>query len=168
MGKRSDKPRRLADSYLTIDPRAVRALLPYLEPGTEFAEPCAGEGHLIASLLEAGHVCTHASDLRDGTNALDLPPLGLVITNPPWTRDLLHALICHWLVGGGCWLLFDSDWACTAQARPLLPFCTDIVPIGRLRWIENTKMQSKDSCAWYRFAMDGDGLGPRVRVDRAV
>lgn len=157
MGKRSGFAPRKADKYYTWDPRAVRALLPHLEPGTLFAEPCAGQGHLVGQLVDAGHVCTHLSDLDDGTDALTLPPLGLVITNPPWTRAILHPMITHWVHGGGCWLLFDADWLHTQQSVPYLPLLTDVVSVGRLRWIEGSTMDGKDNCCWYRFAADGDG-----------
>ena len=30
--------------------------------------------------------------------------------------------------------------------------CTDIVPIGRLKWEPGSKYTGKDNCAWYRFA----------------
>jgi hypothetical protein len=157
VAKRSDFTRRAADAYFTWDPRAVRALLPHLAPGTQFAEPCAGEGHLVAQLTDAGHVCTHMSDLATGTDALSLGPLGLVITNPPWSRPILHAMIEHWLPGG-CWLLFDADWIHTKQSAPYMPFLTDIVSVGRLRWIEGSTMDGKDNCAWFRFGLDGGGV----------
>ncbi len=157
MAKRSNFKRREADAYLTWDPRAVRALLPHLSAATRFAEPCCGEGHLVAQLIEAGHVCTHMSDLSEGVDALTLGPLGLVITNPPWSRPILHALIDHW---DDSWLLFDADWAHTKQAVPYLDRCTDIVSVGRLRWIEGTKMDGKDSVCWYRFVREG-GQTPR-------
>lgn len=156
MGKRSSFTPRAADKYYTWDPRAVRALLPHLSPGTRFAEPCAGAGHLVAQLTDAGHVCAHMSDLDDGVDALTLPRVGLVITNPPWTRALLHPMIEHW-VTDGCWLLFDADWLHTRQSAPYLPMLTDVVSVGRLRWIEGSTMDGKDNCCWYRFATDGDG-----------
>ena len=32
-----------------------------------------------------------------------------------------------------------------------MPACTDIVAVGRLRWIEGTTMSGKQNFAWYRF-----------------
>lgn len=155
MGKRSDFTRRDADAYLTIDKRAVMALLPFLDAATRFAEPCCGAGHLVADLVSAGHVCTHMSDIATGVDALTLGQLDTVITNPPWTRTILHSLILHWVTTApAAWLLFDSDWAYTKQARPYLALCTHIVPVGRLTWIEGTTMGAKDNCSWYRFAID--------------
>lgn len=155
MSKRSNFTRRANDAYLTWDPRAVAALAPHLAPGTRFAEPCAGEGHLVAQLIDLGHTCTEMDDLEYGRDALDWMPEDLVITNPPWSRPILHALIEHW---PNSWLLFDADWAHTKQAIPYLTRCTDIVSVRRLRWIEGSKMDGKDNCAWYRFGPDSSGI----------
>ncbi len=59
-----------------------------------------------------------------------------------------------------CWLLFDADWAHTVQSYDpinIIGYCTDIVPVGRLKWFEredgkNTK--GKDNTCWYRFDKD--------------
>jgi hypothetical protein len=32
-----------------------------------------------------------------------------------------------------------------------MPHCSDIVPIGRVKWIEGSKHADKDNYAWYRF-----------------
>ena len=45
--------RKKQDAYDTIDPRAVKALLPYLRQGDTFIEPCAGAGKLAESLVQA-------------------------------------------------------------------------------------------------------------------
>lgn len=147
MAKRSNFKRRQADKYLTIDPRAVKTLLPYLKDNTKFAEPCCGEGHLVDELERYGHKCIHKSDLP--IDALTLPKFDLVITNPPWSRPILHELIDYW---DEAWLLFDAGWAYTKQSSEYMKRCTDIVPVGRLKWIENTTMQGKDDCSWYKFS----------------
>lgn len=120
-----------------------------------YSEPCCGEGHLIAWLVNYGFRCTHASDLRLGRNALDVVCPDPVITNPPWTREILHNLILHWLgTVPFCWLVFDADWAYTKQSKHLLRYCSDVLAVGRVKWIENSKHQAMDSCAWYRFSLD--------------
>ena len=53
------------------------------------------------------------------------------------------------------WLLLESDGSCTGQAAPFMPCCSDIVSIGRLRWIEGTTMTGKQDRAanlfvWYQ------------------
>lgn len=142
------------DDYPTIDPRAVAALIPFLTGIRRFAEPCAGDGLLVRQLEAFGLFCTYAHDLRNGVDALAEYSFGapdVIITNPPWTRQILHAMIEHFQQIAPTWLLFDSDWAFTKQARPFLPACSHIVSVGRLIWIPGTTMTGKDNCAWYRF-----------------
>lgn len=164
MGKRSSFARRPMDDYQTIDPKAVRLLAPHLCGVETFAEPCAGEGYLIRDLEAAGLRCVHRSDIREGIDALGLLDLGdadAIITNPPWTRDILHAMIRHFQRQAPTWLLFDADWAHTGQSAPYIAQCSHIVPVGRLKWIEGSKSCGKDNVAWYRFhAQHRDG--PRL------
>ena len=67
------------------------------------------------------------------------------ITNPPHSRHLLHPLIVHLSSIAPSWLLIDADWMHTKQAIPYLPACTTIVPIGRLKWFEDSKLTGKDN-----------------------
>jgi hypothetical protein len=156
MGKRSDFARRKADAYQTFDPRPVKALLPYLKQRRirTFAEPCIGDGHLAKQLTQAGLLCVLGSDINEGTDALSLPNFNgadCIITNPPWTRCLLHPLIMHFQKHAPTWLLFDADWAFNKRSAPYLDQCTDIVAVGRVLWIEGTTQTGKDNAAWYRF-----------------
>lgn len=165
MSKRSDFPRIAKDAYQTIDPRAVAALIPHLDGIRTFAEPCVGEGNLLDRLIEAGLQCHWASDIDGGFDARSLTAWHLncvdaIITNPPWSRPLLHELIRHFQSLAPTWLLFDSDWAFTKQAAPFLDQCSHIVAVGRLIWIPGTKMTGKDNCSWYRFDKNHTG-GPR-------
>lgn len=157
MGKRSEFTRRKNDAYQTIDPAAVRALRPYLNGVKTFAEPCVGEGYLAADLQRAGLKCMYSSDVNHGgvdaltLTAFDLNHCDVIISNPPWTRSLLHPLILHFQKLKPTWLLFDADWAFNKQAADYLDQCTDIVAVGRLRWIPGTTNTGKDNAAWYRF-----------------
>jgi len=179
MGKRSDFARVERDFYPTPY-EAVVPLLPHLRPGTAFAEVCAGNGALISHLVRAGHWCGFASDIEPLTptilsmDALDLTPmkLGLAwecfITNPPWTRGILHALIAHLSALGPTWLLFDADWPHTKQAIPYLHLLRKIVAVGRVKWIPDSPHTGKDNCCWYLF--DAKSTGPAVfhgRIDIA-
>lgn len=158
MGKRSGFARRKNDAYLTWDRRAVPPLLPYLDP-VPFVEPCAGRGHLLDQLVGYGLPCVGAYDIEPGradvdpgdASALRLPEGVQVITNPPWSRPLLHAIIANLAPQGTVWLLYDSDWLFTQQSAPYLSLLHAVVPVGRLRWVENTPHDAQDSCAWYRF-----------------
>jgi hypothetical protein len=153
MGKRSNFERREADFYPTPQ-AAVEPLIPYLRGIRSFAEPCAGDGALVRHLEEFGLRCVYAGDIRSGQDALALDQYGAadaIITNPPYTRNLMHRLIAHFQRILPAWLLLDSDWASTRQAAPFLPCCSDIVAIGCVKWIEGSKHTGKDNHAWFRF-----------------
>lgn len=154
MGKRSNFERRPMDDYPTTDPKAVAALVPFLTQVSTFAEPCAGAGDLVRSLVAAGLECRWQSDLKDGLDAMSFNAFGAIdaiITNPPWTREILHPMIVHFQHIAPTWLLFDADWAHTRQAAPFIDQCSDIVAVGRLKWIPGSKFTGKDNCTWYRF-----------------
>lgn len=169
MGKRSDFPRVEKDKYSTPRP-AVFPLLPYLPTRTLFAEPCAGAGALIDILEGGGHVCTWASDdapERDDVvreSALDLDwdhiDAEMVITNPPWTRSLMHPIIDRLSARMECWFLFDADWAHTKQSSELIKRCSRIVSVGRVKWMPDSSHVGKDNCCWYEF-LPGHTQGPR-------
>lgn len=166
MGKRSSFQRIERDYYRTWDPRAVPPLLPHLEPGTRFIEPCAGDGTLLDQLTAAGHVCVDAWDIEpQRADILKVDALGLkiqgderpkFITNPPWRRDFLHPLIAHLSDQAPTWLLFDADWKYTRQAIPFKSRLRRIVAVGRLKWIEGSPHDAKDNCAWYLFDRPDD------------
>lgn len=155
------RARHRNDFYRTIDPRAVQALAPHVAAGSVYLEPCAGDGSLIGLLQAIGLDCYGRFDLAPACpyipkrDALTLEPgEGTIITNPPWYRSLLHALIAHFVVvAEEAWLLFDSAWAQTKQARALGErYCTDIVAAGRLKWFEGSANDATDDCSWYRFS----------------
>lgn len=134
-------------------------LLPHLDTGTIFTEPCAGKLDLVRHLEGHGHSCigtfdTHPGEgitIRDAASVW-APYDGVFITNPPWNRKILHPIIESLSAAAPTWLLFDADWAHTKQARPYLKGCRKIVSVGRVKWFGN--MTGKDNCCWYLF---GDG-----------
>jgi hypothetical protein len=159
------------DSYHTIDPASVVPLLPFLRGVERYAEPCIGEGRLVEHLNRAGLHCAYKGDITWGDDALKATHFGLIdaiITNPPWTREILHPMILHFQKIAPTWLLFDADWCHTKQAAPYLPQCSHIVSVGRLKWIPGTKMTGKDNCCWYRFHVQHFGgpqfIGREVRI----
>jgi hypothetical protein len=161
MGKRSNFERREADFYPTPQ-AAVVPLIPYLRGIRRFAEPCAGDGALVRHLEAVGLRCVYSGDIRTGQDALALDHYGAadaIITNPPYTRDLMHRLIAHFQCIAPTWLLLDADWVSTRQAAPFLSCCSDIVAIGRVKWIEGSKHTGKDNHAWCRFDIKHKG-GP--------
>lgn len=158
MGKRSNFNRIDKDFYRTIDPRAVKALIPHLT-SRFFVEPCCGDMDLVNSLESEGFQCIIATDISIGFDALDIhKQFYPIITNPPWSRPILHSMIERFVeFSPYCWLLFDSDWMHTKQSRQYMEWCTDIVSVGRLIWIPGTNVSGKDNCSWYRFSADANG-----------
>lgn len=154
MGKRSEFKRVDKDYYPTIDIRAWQALKNHLPENFTYAEPCYGKGHL-ARMIEGD--MAWASDLEgDGIDALtltsdDIHHAEYIITNPPWSRHILHPMINHFRKLKPTWLLFDADWAHTKQSSEYMKYCRKIVSVGRLIWIEGTKTSGKDNCSWYLF-----------------
>ncbi len=163
MAKRSDFPRRKNDAYDTWDRNPVAKVIPFLRGIKTFAEPCAGNGALIEHLHHFGLECRFRGDIEAGVDALSLSNYGridAIITNPPWTREILHELIDHFQNIAPTWLLFDADWAFTNQAAPYLDQCSHFVNAGRVKWIPESKHCGKDNAAWYRFHSQHEG-GPR-------
>ena len=179
MGKRSDFKRRKNDLYETWDARAVAPLLFHVPQGATFDEPCAGGGALSDQLIDAGLQPRFLSDIdpiRDGIearDAFDYNPLerpDYIITNPPWTRDILHPLILHFSDIAPTWLLFDAAWMFTAgklmhrrgfgSVPAIMERCVKVVTVGRLKWIRGSSCDAKDDCAWYLFDAAHDGRPP--------
>lgn len=170
MGKRSEFKKRPQDKYYTPY-QGVVPLLPFLKQHTAYAEPCAGDGRLITHLHQFDHDCMFASDIEpegeniQTLNALELTPEHLtfcdvIITNPPWSRPILHSLIEYLPTLKPTWLLFDADWMHTRQSSELILGCSKIVSIGRLKWIEGSPSVGKDNCCWYHFPGNGYSGGP--------
>ena len=171
MGKRSNKKRRAQDFY----PTPAAAVLPLVENAgfnsvrfntvpTFFYEPCVGDGALIRHLERHGLECVGASDVdpkKGGYDKLDAlsPALDqkipivtdFIITNPPWTRSILHPMIENFRQICPTWLLIDADWMHTKQAAPHLKYCAKIISVGRVCWFPETKTVGKDNAAWYLF-----------------
>ncbi len=158
MGRRSNFERIDKDKYNTVDPRAVPPLIPHLLNGM-FVEPCAGKGCLVDMLTRHGLTCVYAADSHpdgfgiDEKNALTLTGIKhQIITNPPWNRKMLHALIAHFItLGVDVWLLFDAGWMFTKQSSPFLKYCHKIITVPRLQWFPGTEHQAIEDCCWYLF-----------------
>jgi len=172
MGKRSNFERVERDFYPTPY-EAVLPLIPHLHYQT-YVEPCAGDGALVDHLDKHGIACLWASDIeprgmgvrhlsafnfRDEYPACDIVKykVDCFITNPPWSRDILHPLIEELSDMLPTWLLFDADWMHTKQSIPYLTKCEKIVSVGRVKWIPDSTMTGKDNCCWYLFQKNPTG-----------
>lgn len=157
--------RRGRDFYPT--PRsAVEPLVPWLYGLRSFAEPCCGEGDLVGHLADFGFDCVYRGDLamgRDALKQLHFNGAHCIITNPPHNRVIMHMLITHFLTISPSWLLIDMDWLSNKHARPFLPACECVLPIGRVRWIPGSPNVGKDNYGWMRFT-PGHKFGPRILV----
>jgi hypothetical protein len=152
MGKRSTFSRIPADQYDTPD-AAVTPLAPHLAPRTRFIEPCRGAGKLVGHLRRLGHRVVGLYDLPVDARTHRYPILtgAIFITNPPWSRPVLHQIIVNLSDQAPTWLLIDADWIHTLQAVPFLTRLREIVSVGRVRWLEGTPYTGKDNCAWHLF-----------------
>jgi hypothetical protein len=173
MGKRSNFERIPRDFYPT--PReAVLPLLPHLTAETYYIEPCAGDGALVWALQDAGHCCIGMFDVESPiTNVRTADArehtydwTECFITNPPWSRDVLHPIILNLSKQAPTWLLFDADWMHTRQSAPFMPFLRKIVSVGRVKWIPDSPFTGKDNCCWYLFDQTTDA--PAQFVGRAA
>ena len=159
MGKRSNFDLKPLQKYYTPY-EAVVPLLPHLPARTDFIEPCAGDGRLVRHLEKNGHKCVYACDIApegEGIEQRDvlmfgqpLPPCDLIVTNPPWDREPLHEMIVKFSLHAPTWLLFQSDWHDTKQAKPFLKHCAKIIPVGRVSWMENGQA-GMENCSWFLF-----------------
>lgn len=172
MGKRSSFERVAQDKYMTVDPVPVRRLQRHLPAGVKFVEPCAGNGDLIKSMEWHGHECVYACDIKPGRkviekrNALTLDKrwrrsvgAGMFVTNPPWTRSIMHDLMLHLPSLLDTWMLLDADWAHTAQAVPYLDRCSHMVAVGRVKWFRG--LGGLENSAWFFFPHRQHVGGPR-------
>ena len=104
MGKRTSGKfrRRKQDAYDT-PADAVAPVIPHIQPEARYLELCAGAYDLVNALP---FECVAATDLvpRDervfrmdamSVTRADVDATGAdyIITNPPWTRELLHPMI---------------------------------------------------------------------------
>jgi len=161
MAKRSEFKRNPRDLYETTDLKAGRALADFLHPNEPFIEPCAGTGALVKNLQAAGFSCKGAYDIKPGDlgigevdarkfTRLHMNNANLIITNPPYTWTLCKQIIDRFmLIGVPAWLLLPLDWAVNERFAPVMHHVSEIVPIGRLKWITGSKHTAMDNSCWY-------------------
>ena len=171
MSKYSDFPRREHDEYLT-PLRAAIPLRPHLTGIRTFMEPCCADGTLIRHIESFGPLCIYHSDIQTGTDALTDVLLArtiadAIITNPPYTWQILEPMIVRFSQIAPTWLLLEADFKHTVQAAQYMAMCSDVVSVGRVRWFEDTKHEGKQNYAWYRFHSQhnrGPVFHPRQKI----
>lgn len=158
MSKRGEKFERKENEAYYTPPKALVPLLPVLRAHgvRTFVEPCCGDGQMVMGLQAAGLICLYSGDIVDGQDALLLDHdtvrgADAIITNPPYERRVMHPIIDHLRKLKPSWFLLEADWLCTYQSTPLMQHCSDVIPIGRVRWIPGTTSDGFDNYVWCRF-----------------
>ena len=166
MSKRSGNFEKIPkDFYPTTDPNAVAPLVPFIRCKT-YAEPFYGEGDLEDLLMDAA-TCRWRSDIREtvvaskvmpATDILkyDLWDCDVIISNPPFTKDVLLPCIDHLISLKPMWLLLPADMMHNKYFAPHMRMCSKVVSVGRIKWFKGSKSCSTDNFAWYYWKQHAD------------
>jgi len=179
LGKRSDFEKRPRDYYPTPI-EAVRPLKTRMPTGITFCEPCAGDGRLILHLEDVieNSICFLAMDiepqagyvLKGDANDLNdesLENCRYIITNPPYTWSILKPLMDKWISLRPTLLLLPADFMHNRRMKPYMDKCVWVQSIGRVKWIEGSKVSGVDNYAWYMFDNNKDVGTPTQFFGRA-
>jgi hypothetical protein len=151
--RRSGKFKRNPQDNYETPPNAVMPLLELIDRRARFIEPCAGAGKLTRCLIAHGLTCVGEYDLPVDarTRCYDVTGADFFVTNPPWRRDVLHAIIENLSNQLPAWLLLDWDWLSTKQSAPFVPRLRAFTPIGRVKWIPDSPSVGMDNACWCLF-----------------
>jgi len=175
MGKRSNFDRKDKDFYETPQDAVEVLAQQYYSFSTDeldYFDPCYGGGAIERGLdkfvlsvclgrfeltpedyprNEGHHIYRADATFHDYSANLRFKDIRYFITNPPWTRFLLHAIIDNLAGQKPTWLLFDADWMHTKQSAEYMKYCVKVVSIGRVKWFPDSKHTGKENCCWYLF-----------------
>lgn len=162
MSKRArNKFERPPQNFFRTPAAKVLPLVPHLwRTGVRtFAEPCCGEGDLVEHLEGHGFQCVGSGDIRMGEELdarawkhKDFNNADVSITNPPWDEPLMSQIMEHQSFYMPSWFLIYSDWLFTQQSSTLMhDRCTDIIPLGKVKWFAGTKSTGFENCCWVRM-----------------
>ena len=146
MSKFSSFERIDKEFYPTIDPKSIPPNFLKHIKGKTYAEPCCGAGDLV-NLIGDNAVCRWESDLNPSGCGVawdamkltknELEKCDLIVTNPPYLKDVLLPLISHLSSLRPTWMLLPAGFAHTKYAKDYMLRCEYMVNIGRLYWFEN-------------------------------
>lgn len=161
MSKRSDFKKVPKDFYPTTDPKAIPPKFVDFIRGKSYAEPCYGDGDLEDLLIDVS-TCKWRSDIRETVgcskvvDALDITKddvseCSLIVSNPPFSRDILLPMIDHFITLKPTWLLLPADYAHNIYFGPYMKKCSRVVSVGRLCWFpkDGKRVSSTDNFMWY-------------------
>lgn len=152
-----------SNSFQTPD-YAVSPLVPYLPPGACIWEPACGQGNIVRYLTSRGFHC-HGTDILTGGDFLTCePPDGfdVIVTNPPYSTDLLLGFIRRCMAYGRPWALLVPLYClgncfreqCYRQAN------AGVLMLGdRVRFTTPTGRAGKASSPQFEVCWVGAGLG---------
>lgn len=164
MGKRSNFEKKPRNYYRTFDPKAGDALAPFVSMSALYLEPFAGAGDLVVNLNRHDIRCIGMSDIEPQAEGIEqrcafsytndeMWRYDYLISNPPWAKSVFHRTLDHYVPMIDCWFLMSSNWKQNkGSARYVDNWLCDIVPIGRLKWIEGTAHSAMDDCEWLHFS----------------
>ena len=146
------------DFYPTTDPNAVEPLVRFIR-GKTYAEPFYGEGDLEDLLMDVA-TCKWRSDIREtvvpskvmsATNLTlyDLRNVDCIISNPPFTKDVLLPCIDHLISLKPTWLLLPADMMHNKYFSSYMSICSKVVSVGRVKWFKDSKSCSTDNFSWF-------------------
>lgn len=167
MSKRAPNFEKKDRDYYPTPKEAVIPLIPHLPHDISFVEPCAGDGSLVDHIEARGIVvfCNFWCDIEPQSDdifkqdALTLSPEDVeesdyIITNPPWSWEILDQMITHFRSLRPTWLLLSADVAHNKRMGEHMKYCAKMVSVGRVKWIPDSPYAGKDNCAWYLFHRD--------------
>lgn len=173
MGKYSTMDRVERDYYPT-PLKAVIPLAPFMR-GKSFIEPCAGDGRLAEHIfkLQPDSTLVGAYDIEpQKESVLGVPikqrdivndpieevydDVDLFVTNPPYLNNKqsgyqLNKIILQLSSILPTWLLLNGNYVFNKKSAECMRFCTDVLPIGRVKWIEDSAMSGKEDSIWALF-----------------
>jgi len=158
MSKRSSFDKIPRDYYPTTDPNALPPKFIEFIRGKTYAEPCCGEGDLVELLMDVA-VCRWESDVEyRGCGKIwdamylskhELQKCDLIVTNPPFSRDVLLPMIDHFTTLKPTWLLLPAGYMNNKYFGPYMRKCSKVVSIGRIKWFKDSRHTSTDDFCWY-------------------
>ncbi len=126
MGKRSNENTvRPKDFWPTVDPACIPPAMEKDLYGHTYYEPCVGNGDLVEHLKKVGAICVGSSDVREIEGVRQLDALKLkdyhlnnpdyILTNPPFSWELLQPLLYYLPTLAPTWLLLPADFMHNVQ-----------------------------------------------------
>ena len=172
MGKHSlVKENRPRDFWATVDPDAVKPLIPYIL-NSNYAEVCIGDGDLV-KLIGLNANCVWGSDVNgdpftyqcpaEDLTEEDMRGVDYIITNPPFSWEMLEPMLKVLPKLKPTWLLLPADFMHNKRSGPYMKKCKLILSVRRLYWVPEDGgkgVKGKDNYCWFLF--DDDHTGDTV------